>query len=209
MRHHGAPTRLVDWTYSPYVALYFAIAERTDGVIWALNTNALYQANGVKNRIRDLGQGEFERLEHHYHSALALSDSLGLRSMSDNLWDLAITNYVIEHPIPLAYPISAFRLNRRVSFQQGTFLLIGDISKTFRKNYEKSLRKDDSKKDNLLRIIIECSESDRNDILYKLRQLNITNEILFPGLDGMAKSLGEYCAYHDKYINRKPTKARN
>jgi hypothetical protein len=46
MQHHHAPTRLLDWTESVYVALYFAVIgqRELDGAVWVFRHSALLDA---------------------------------------------------------------------------------------------------------------------------------------------------------------------
>jgi hypothetical protein len=64
MQHYGAPTRLLDFTYSPYVALYFALRNRndneaeSDAEVWAIDAAAVKAfamkvSHGADDKIRE------------------------------------------------------------------------------------------------------------------------------------------------------------
>jgi len=49
LRHYGVPSRLLDWSLSPWVAAYFAVerCDKKDGEIWAFD-EPLYERNGKR-----------------------------------------------------------------------------------------------------------------------------------------------------------------
>jgi hypothetical protein len=200
MRHYGAPTRLIDWTYSFYVAVHFALANDLEGAVWAFNAARVNKAESVKSAIVERGHGEW--LDGLQQRLSGMDNVLTIRRQWEKLDDLAIASYLLltEDPAPLVFALNPFRLNRRLIIQQGLFLISGDIRLPFVENLRHSYARDDPAiRSHMHKLVLQPSKKERNRILRALRSMNIRTEVLFPDLSGFARSLIQRLAYTDIY----------
>jgi hypothetical protein len=174
MQHHGAPTRLLDFTYSIYIATYFAVETATSAAaVWAVDG-----AWALRESAAALGAiGKPKKA----------IDALLAPFVEES--EAIVSPLFFEKPVALlACPLNPFRLNERLRIQKGIFLLAGSLEKPFTANLAALPRHEDI--NHVLRIVIP--EAVAREALLKLFQMNITRTALFPGLDGYSKALGVY-----------------
>lgn len=172
MRHYGAPARLLDCTYSFFVAVYFALEDAEDEcAVWALNSD--WMKEPVK--------------------AILPEDVWKCWKADEQIQKHSTFDEVFGHKKSIVLAVNPYRLNERLVAQQGVFLCPGDVSKPFEENLAALFSKRDSR-NNLIKFTITGVQTQRRKILQVLRQMNIDRATLFPGLDGFAQSLRTWLA---------------
>lgn len=170
IQHHGGPTRLLDWSYSFYVGVYFALEAATPDskcAVWALDKD------WWRSRARCL-----------------LPDGVKRMLEEDENAKNKKTVRAILHHEPLlrtVHPLNAYRLSERHVYQQGAFMVPGDITVPFMDNLRAIA--EPSGIDHFLKIEIYCSSKLLREATQNLHRMNINRATLFPGLDGFAKHL--------------------
>ena len=171
MQHYGSPTRLLDFTYSPYVAAYFAFekaVQNTKVVIWAINVK------WFQDHLNEISPCISRKYKEYQKKRVQYSKN----------FDLVFRR---NEPVKLMLPINPFRLNERLAYQKGIFLCPGDIRSSFVDNLIGNI---DEMRENIKKFIIPTLENNENTIkgLDVLDSMNISQTTLFPGLDGFARS---------------------
>jgi hypothetical protein len=166
-QHHGLPTRLLDWTYSPFVAMHFATSDterfNQDGVIW---------------------QVDFVKVNHQAPSPLKeCLECENCNAFTVEMMEESLPNLSSFDDLPGGDHVVFFEppsIDDRIVNQYALFSVMSGST----------LRLDAwlNKHPKLYRRII-IPKVLKWEVRDKLDQANITERVLFPGLDGLASWL--------------------
>lgn len=168
-QHRGLPTRLLDWTYSPLVALHFATDNpldfESDGIVWCVN---FVEANKrLPARLRRILEQEG-------------SDTFTVEMLTE-FETLREFDTLSRDPFVIFLEPPA--LDQRILNQLALFSVMSspeaELDDWLRRHPDLCRR-------------VEVPASLKWEIRDKLDQANVNERVLFPGLDGLSRWLARY-----------------
>lgn len=169
-QHHGLPTRLLDWSFSPHVALHFVTGDprdyNDDGVVWCVNYAATKELlpKPLRAALEQEGSDVFTAEILHRVAP-------GLRELQQ------------LHKQPFPVFLEPPSLDERIINQSALFSLMSSPVATLDQWLED--------KPKLWRRIVIPAEM-KWEVRDKLDQSGVTERVLFPGLDGLSRWLRRY-----------------
>jgi hypothetical protein len=185
LRHFGAPSRLVDWSYSFHIALFFAMrnADPNDdhedvpegerrAAVWAIDSNWLEQR--ALDHLARHGAADVVRAYR--------ADLYGRR------WTTFGAVYNREPALPFVLKQNCWRLNERLVAQQGVFLCPGDVERGFEDNLSAMVSAEDLGT-RVRKLVVPKRLS--LALMRRAHRSGISFATLQPGFEGFVRSIGD------------------
>lgn len=181
-QHHGLPTRLLDWTYSPLVAAHFATLGGSEGggrapdrggdrAVWRLDWHRVHEAFDFP---------PLSLFPQDVSRALGRAGARGAEGVSP--WKLFEPD--AARP-PFACLIEPPSLDQRIVAQSAVFTLCSDTSRSLDRFLEEH-----GLAEALTRLVIPAADVPR--LRDQLDLVGIDERRLFPDLDGVAAQMCRY-----------------